>query len=289
MSVNVYYTWESVVFCIAAWTFVVLYALQIRAHKVGVDDMARVQSPFHYSGFACSLLLAIAAIDPQAVLNRLPWIAVLYLKDLATCSGYFPISLWVFTLVLVAHGSSGKVRTGCMLSLSLHHSRVCKVASIINLVICIVFDTVSVLTGTTMWRGIFLLYMSTSCLLASLLMLRTVLEYTRKRRTTVSTRSVNAQISGTSQESCLSKETGKLRYTALCILFISLLELWTAITNLATPQTLQADQIPADPQEITVYYFIVAYWTGLLVGLRSSWLPICGNGTKSPIMLSSNN
>jgi hypothetical protein len=272
-SFHPYYVVEAVVFSVVGWTIFIFFILQFLAEKKHIDMVGKVHRVFHVCGIIMGGELVFTAIDPQGVFGIIRWDVLVLAKDVgATAVGYIPLTLWTLTLITILgeqHGLNG-------FELSRHMERYggmyCSVLSTLNFIIVLVTDTVAIRANSTFARGFQILYLSVSFFAAVVMLVYTYAKLlVLKGQTQTSAR---LHSNGGKCSSYFSPETRKIRYAALVFLFASLMQLQGAISILLQPAQLSADQVPRDPTKIQVFYWILPYWSGMLICLMGSWLPL---------------
>jgi hypothetical protein len=269
-----YYVAEAVVFGVVAWTLLICYCLQILAERKNPEKLGRVHRIFHGCGVLVGIELVITAIDPQGIFGILRWDVLLLLKDICgSAVGYIPLAIWTTTLIIILGEQHGDYGLKLSRHMERHYKKYSFGAAAINLAICIVTDVLAILGDTTLPRAFGLLYLSVSFFTAFSVLIYTLVKFYQIHNQTKKSQLMEKR-GCCSEIGFFSQTTRKIRNTALVFLFMALMQLQSAIGIASKPTALSTEQVPADPMNVHVFYWILPYWLGLVIGLYGSWLPL---------------
>jgi hypothetical protein len=287
-----YYLFEAVLFSVVGWALLIAYGLQLIAEKPHSGKMGRVHRTFHVCGFLMGFTLVFTGVDPQGVLGLIRWDVLLLVKDLFSCIAYMSLSVWTSTLIIIVGehwGSSGALKLSRLLEKD--YVKYCTIATVVNMIVFAVSDGLAIQANNTFPRAICLLYLSLSFLTASILLMYTTYQFFKSNKQVKNARlSESPQPSQMERRGCCSeygffnRETRKLRHTAWVFLFCALMQFQASMSIASNPVKLSTEQVPPDPENVHVFFWILPFWLGMGIGLYGSWLPLdflcCANKSK---------
>lgn len=150
-----------------------------------------------------------------------------------------------------------------------------------NLSVAAVCDTLTFMSDSSFYYGIFFLFLGCSFWTATMLMIKTLYDYHTSfqysgRSTTAKVENLNKQqySIGLFCSKYFSKETKKLNYTIAGFVLIGMMQFQSGSSYVSSPIALSTTQVVANRDTATFYYYILPFWTGIGLMLYSTWIPI---------------
>jgi hypothetical protein len=146
-----------------------------------------------------------------------------------------PLYLWTTSLIIVLgeyHGDYGFKLSSHMAE---NYKKYCAGASILNLIIQVIANGISIQANNTLARAFWLLFLSISFFSASILLVCTVLKF-REVHNQTKDKIIHLAAQGCfSEYGYFNPQTRKIRNTAVTFIFVSLMQLQNAISFLLSP------------------------------------------------------
>eukprot|EP00475_Leptophrys_vorax_P039534 TRINITY_DN7156_c0_g1_i1.p1 TRINITY_DN7156_c0_g1~~TRINITY_DN7156_c0_g1_i1.p1 ORF type:complete len:297 (-),score=51.38 TRINITY_DN7156_c0_g1_i1:717-1607(-) len=266
MAMHPYYIAEAVLSSLGSAIFVVLFLLQIRAEPNYTTDLGFLHKPFHRGGLLASLILLVWSWDFQGARGYYNWQTIMILADCFTCAVYFVLIKGNVCVIWVI-GASWQPNSDFQAWLQENANWLCAIVTCLAWAIAIATDALAIKYNSTFFNGIFVLYVAISVTICLISVTVMFFQYYRIRR------EIEGNGSSFLQVVCV-KETEKMRCAIVGFLVIGVWTYSAAFLHLSQPVAPYQIELTPDPSKIHVSYWPIAYFTGQVTILFTSWLPI---------------